>query len=1229
MSQVGRHARLIHSFTTVAWLAVTACTEPVYRDVSQAVQETEPQPEPTAGVGDRDAGTVVSASVDASSQMAGAPAPVLARCLPAHASDKLRARSSAMASLANQNTHGAAAGVFTRDLFALFRSNCGGCHVDQSQGGLHVGMTDFAKKITATALQRIRSDDPSFYMPPQGMGAKPFSKRSSDDPIVELANLIEAWLAAGSPDDVFYPTVHEATSIASDPNRYLLPPEVGVRMTNLGSCIPEPAMVGTDTSKTAELDRFFANTKQLPERLEQTDMTTFDTEELAKDGVIAFVPGYPLFSDNAKKIRMLRVPRGKSIRFDPGSQAFSIPANTRFYKTFLKRVIDLDGNESYRKIETRLILSRPDTVNADGSRTVTALFGTYAWNEQETEAVLVRDPLRDGTPFRDRLITYVLDEQAADRVIADAPKDLGKALEERKLTRTYAIPGSERCIQCHMGSAGANFILGFTPLQINRQSKGKHGFIEPVGRDELNQLQRFLDYGLVTGMDSPSDAVLLEQSEGSRKPRNDYELEAQGYVLGNCSHCHNPHGFPSVSAPELRDVLDFLPSSTGGLFEFPLERVSPRIHRGSKQEVELPYITPSLFDLNDFVGPSGNSPQSKRVLVKHADGEASEHYLYAPWRSLIYRNVDTPFTYVEDFTIFPHMPRNTPGYDCRARQILGTWMASIPARIEEGTASNDDQEVGLTGGIVQPYVEVKAGDEAYDAALRDAQSRVESFQTGPRYNDCPAPELDLVDPSVRDNPGVILAPKSTYVDDDKWTYSLAVPERGHWFVMDLTDAPGDWYPRRSDWRDVLQTGSADYRTGERELVSLLNTTRISGNDELRKFALTAVPMTLWQEKSDCKFPSSVKTVGEIPAGERPGWLARIAPLPNDAHLYSMMPGAYVFTSICQNCHGPEADAKSRNADTIADLTGGDTRVANLRDGFLGPRDKPGENRTRVFGAMAGADLTADDWGSRYLAWMTLGGTQRTIPGAILNLVGNASVFGEKRSGLHPIETGSANMLETAKFLCREVLPAYDKWFDVATGSLLTPANSTEVRDSSALVYKNGDGELWERLCTLQNPLPVRVLRHRPGGEVLGKVVDPSFRLPVVIQEQPNAPLIYSLYARAAYGAHPVGDQRGNVQPTLLDDNAAPWCVREPDDANERADLDQYWANLHGGTGPGLPYCPPELIASAPLSDQDVLRWTQRAAMNAGFSVFLYLDALTKNDVERIPNYNECEKLSAK
>ena len=139
----------------------------------------------------------------------------------------------------------------------------------------------------------------------------------------------------------------------------------------------------------------------------------------------------------------------------------------------------------------------------------------------------------------------------------------------------------------------------------------------------------------------------LEQSQGTRTPRNDQELVAQGYMLGNCAHCHNPRGYPTVQNPVLANVLDFLPAagSLGGIFQFPLERYSPRIARGISGSTPIPYITPSLVDLPR----SSECLPAVRSRIPSCRAPARTWVDYAPWRSIVYRNIDSPFAYADDW----------------------------------------------------------------------------------------------------------------------------------------------------------------------------------------------------------------------------------------------------------------------------------------------------------------------------------------------------------------------------------------------------------------------------------------------------------------------------------------------------------------------------------------------------------------------------------------------------
>ncbi len=737
--------------------------------------------------------------------------------------------------------------VLESDLFQRFAAVCGSCHgpsVDPpGQGGFQIATANaFTKAMTADVLAHVTGStcpgapdptNPADPMPPcSSPNGLSYAQRPESDPVRQLAELVQAWLAAGSPAQ-FVPPASAESAVPGDAGAahgFALGAEVGEAMTNVGNCVPNRALFGSDGEKATALDAVFAGLKAnssgtaaevigLPEHLSETDLFTLDSATLARTGVIAYAPGYPLWSDDAGKLRHVRVPGGTSIRFDPAAQQFVIPPNTRFYKTFMKQVVDSDGSYRYRKIETRLIVSRPDQNAADGTVTQTALFGSYKWNDDESDAVLVETPLNSGKPFADTLLLYDVDEPLAADLLSTNPADPEEALLEGHAARHYAIPSSQRCIQCHMGSPSQSFVLGFTPLQINRRPTGTGGVIEETGPDELTQLQRLIDLGVVSGIDSASDVLPLEQSQGSRAPRNDYELTAQGYMLGNCSHCHNPRGFPSVQNPVLKDVLDFLPGGDGGVFQFPLERYSPRIGRGLTGSTPIPYITPSLVDLPRLDPRSGQ--QAEDVVTQGTGPDGLFWAVYAPWRSLIYRNVDSAFAYTDDLALYPHMPMNTPGYDPRAKQILSDWMVSIPAARKHPelveyayqTDGTSDDNVGssVVDSTPQPYVEVQPDAPEYAAAVAAAKSRLAVLHTGvnpavtlgpggitfSRYADLGDTD-DILDPDVLADPICSPVPAG-----NRTLNTYPFPEHPHWVITDLSQPPGPWAPRQPNWTDVL------------------------------------------------------------------------------------------------------------------------------------------------------------------------------------------------------------------------------------------------------------------------------------------------------------------------------------------------------------------------------------------------------------------------------------------
>jgi mono/diheme cytochrome c family protein len=620
----------------------------------------------------------------------------------------------------------------------------------------------------------------------------------------------------------------------------------------------------------------------------------------------------------------------------------------------------------------------------------------------------VRSPLTDDLPFTDTVLLYNTDEPLAAEIAAAVPPEKlvssllnpPRPFASTPAARHYAIPSATRCVQCHMGSPDQVFNLGFTPLQINRHPAGSGGVIEDSGKDELSQLQRFISYGLITGLDSPKDVLPLEQSEGSRAPRNDYELTAQGYMLGNCAHCHNPRGYPSVQNPELATIFDVLPSPAGGVFQFPLQRYSPAVFRGLSGSSLIPFITPSLVDLPRYlteaggVGAIGSTPAAD-IFVQGSTATKALSVIYAPWRSIIYRNIDAAFAYVDDIAIFPHMPFNTPGYDPRAKQILGDWMVSIPSVRKHPELPEYSYYTGATSFLggpkpdtsEQPYVEVPPGAPGYEAAVVAANQRLQIFHSGinpavslqsadeggqvySRYLD-PGLTKDILDPAVTANP--VCVPIPPHGDFPPYPFA----DHPHWVTTDLTHPPGDWAPRQPNWPQVLvehqpqqdlqgctsAAAGADQAFQDQltaiQLLSNATLADVRGPDKTG-FAMTPFPFGLMQPPANCQLPSTVKTLADFVGGGRDGgtesmnWMnvALSNGAPPNAPVYEELPGAAVFKMICINCHGPDLNSDGRLAFNLGVMTGGNAQVADWKDGLFGPANSPGDNIEKVFGTNA-------------------------------------------------------------------------------------------------------------------------------------------------------------------------------------------------------------------------------------------------------------------------------------
>lgn len=1167
------------------------------------------------------------------------------------------------------------------------------------------GSFDQRPNLGKQALERILNSDPTKVMPP---GSGDGSMRREDDPIRILGEQLVLWQEAGFPAELQIVTENgEEEGSQEDP--YLLGAALGDSLTNLGSCLPTNK-IEHKVDEMRALDQMFASAQtldDLPETLPDTDLVSLDSELLARRGVYSYAPTYTLFSDNAEKMRYVRVPVGEAITYNAETKEFDIPENTRFYKTFLRKVIDKDGKVGYRKMETRLIVSRANEELPDGTFKTRALRVVYAWDRNERMARKVQDPLRSGQPWSDRLCPYITDESvsrappppdvdggapnASDNPIIEHVSQTCTYMtqEERDdpdsgRIRHYAIPSVERCDQCHMGSHSKSYILGFTPYHADRRPMGEGGVYEDATEDELGQLQRLIDYGVVRGIE-PGQAK-LEESQEDRRPRNDYELTAQAYMMGNCAFCHNPNGFPTVQNPVLAG-FNMFPSDVGGVFQFPLEKYSPRAKFGPNQTVRFPYITPAfgnhlgglaqttakqfsftiapVVDVHTGVNSAGfpiwiNEGAPDVIYNRFNTGATGEpiapvfQYL-GPWRSLIWRNVYTPFTYSEDGAIFIHMPRNVPGFDCRAQKIMASWMLSIPSRDcrtpLDATEAPDcpGKKAQLLPGQVlynldQPFEEILPGQDGYNGAVKDGEERVEDYLKGVTGTHCPVDD-DIVDPEVLLSPTVLGSDRKEYTapadqgalppngprvveDPAAWVQSDGVPEHAHWVPFDATDDfSHGWLPRRSNWEAMLVDRSVPVNADLNRVIDELLQIHLS--DAQQDFAVKPQPMGRWHP--DCwkdLDPQLNPTISDL----RVRALSRQAsnlddlelwtldndstggPIPSYEFVHYQSRGEAVFRAICQNCHGRQADSRSPLAATIGELTGGETRVANFVDGMLGPRAAPGQFADDVFRINRGA--SAAEWQVRYMLFMGLGGTEAVIPQIAVSLVKTSPFYG---IAVQAGGSSGANMLQAAQGKC-------DLWLQ-SLWSVSTDTGSWRMKNKSgSFLGGTGEYELWEALCGYQNEPVVRVLR-------------PSLGLNVPFEANSVVGYLYRAKDDAGEWVYPpdapVGNRLGKIQLGIQANNYLPWCV-VPTSVLPYDELVARFAEF-GVHESMMPICPPELFATAfggqeihqldfsptAFNAKALSRIRRRGAMNAGMAAYFYLDGVTKGTLQPAPAYDTC------
>ena len=548
-------------------------------------------------------------------------------------------------------------------------------------------------------------------------------------------------------------------------------------------------------------------------------------------------------------------------------------------------------------------------------------------------------------------------------------------------------------------------------------------------------------------------------------------------------------------------------------------------------------------------------------------------------------------------------------------------------------------------------------DPASARALADAKTRLDEYHASVRYQYCEdllSPDIyDPTDVSVegayRPDPltfqaGAVVLPNDPLHKGRHAQPAMGVPYHSNYFDYDPTDPPPPWSPRRPDWKMILvdrvddtaipagftEQSFPEEKRQERQLVvQALNQPDVVLSDQLRAFATTEVPYGLWQVKPECQQKLATQSrVSSFVGDARPAWMdnpkANASP---DAPVYKMSPGAALYRHICFNCHGPKADGKGLQGDLLAAASNGEARPANFRDGLFGLDDKMQPNLLTFDVGQTGDVGAAASWGSRYMAWMALGGTLKRIPTDIIHLVEATRILGTKRENLDWLPGAAdvtGNMLNMAKNLCSAVLPEPHSAIEQAVSSFVggqVPAGDTYPPfnfERVPLITSNGDKEMWLHLCNDFSPPVVRVYEIVPGKPL------------------PSAVNLTGMYYADGYPAdRPVLDHLRKQQMGVHSShNRYPACVKAPADPAEA----QWLAGTELKTKLNMPECPAEFLATAkPLwtnrvtgtaqGDEfkaNVALWSLRGAIATGMTVFSYLQSNVHLPPK--PYFNECQLL---
>ncbi|MGZ5553529.1 MAG: PQQ-dependent sugar dehydrogenase, partial [Chthoniobacterales bacterium] len=211
------------------------------------------------------------------------------------------------------------------------------------------------------------------------------------------------------------------------------------------------------------------------------------------NGIIAYAPNVPFWSDYAIKTRWFSIPNPNTPMIFNQDGNWTFPIGSVWIKHFDLETVRGDPS-SRRRLETRFIV-----------KTSSGNYGiTYKWRSDNSDADLVA-------------------ESGLDEIIPIT-------VNGSPTTQTWHYPSRNECRTCHTAVAG--HALSFNTRQLNRGNT--------YGAQTLNQIKYLSDQGYfltpVNGVNNmPAFAVATDTTQS-------LEWRARSYFAVNCVQCHQPGG---------------------------------------------------------------------------------------------------------------------------------------------------------------------------------------------------------------------------------------------------------------------------------------------------------------------------------------------------------------------------------------------------------------------------------------------------------------------------------------------------------------------------------------------------------------------------------------------------------------------------------------------------------------------------------------------------------------